>query len=37
MIVPGGGGRKTEDTSDYQESFDECRKALIKLNAAMAS
>ncbi|KAI9593133.1 L30e-like protein [Syncephalis fuscata] len=37
MIVPGGGGRKSEDTSEYQESFDECKKALVKLNAALVS
>ncbi|RKP09994.1 50S ribosomal protein L30e-like protein [Thamnocephalis sphaerospora] len=35
MIVPGGGQRKSEDTSDYQEGYDECRKAMAKLNAAM--
>ncbi|RKP25915.1 50S ribosomal protein L30e-like protein [Syncephalis pseudoplumigaleata] len=41
MIVPGGGrGRRassSDDTGDYQEGYDECRKAVLKLNASLAS
>jgi H/ACA ribonucleoprotein complex subunit 2 len=35
MIVPGGGKRKSEDSSDYQEGYDECLKAITKLNAKL--